>query len=396
MRSAADRSTVIDDVNRLSSAGGTNLYPAMAQALSALRSTPAKLKHAIILSDGISAPADFARLTADMAAERITVSAVAVGDQADRELLQTIAQQGGGRFYDCPDPRSVPEIFAQETVMASKSALEEEPFQPQQVRATSVLRGIDLGNLPLLLGYVVTRPKATSEVILVSEKGDPLLAWWRYGLGMSLAFTSDAKSRWAAEWLNWPDFSAFWAQSVRHVMRQSQQESGQLQVTRRDGVTQVTLELIDLNDAFINQAEVRLSVLRPTDHDQPQDIAMRQSAPGTYVAEFSSEQPGAYYLTVVARAGEQVKFQQAIGTFVGYADELRLRPVASELLRQVAERTGGLVDPTAQQVYSCPIMASSLAAGAERPEPLWRLLLVMALVLWLIDVALRRADWFGI
>ena len=68
----------------------------------------------------------------------------------------------------------------------------------------------------------MTRPKPTAEVILATESGDPLLAWWRYGLGMSVAFTSDAKARWAAEWLTWPQFGQFWAQVVRHALRKAE------------------------------------------------------------------------------------------------------------------------------------------------------------------------------
>ena len=58
-------------------------------------------------------------------------------------------------------------------------------FRPTVVRPTQVLSEIRLDEAPFLLGYVVTRPKPTAEVILATESGDPLLAWWRYGLGMT-------------------------------------------------------------------------------------------------------------------------------------------------------------------------------------------------------------------
>ena len=92
------------------------------------------------------------------------------------------------------DPAAVPQIFAKETVTASKSAIDEQPFIPQVVRATQAFAGLDLDAAPFLLGYVMTRPKPTSEVILATEKGDPLLVWWRYGLGMTVAFTSEDAS----------------------------------------------------------------------------------------------------------------------------------------------------------------------------------------------------------
>ena len=109
-------------------------------------------------------------------------------------MLEEIARIGGGRNYFADDPLTIPQIFAKETVAASKSAINEQPFMPQVVRPTKALAEIDFATAPFLLGYVVTRPKPTSEVILATESGDPLLTWWRYGLGMCVAFTSDAKT----------------------------------------------------------------------------------------------------------------------------------------------------------------------------------------------------------
>jgi hypothetical protein len=256
------------------------------------------------------------------------------------------------------------------------------------VRATAALRGIDLTALPLLLGHVVTRAKPTSEVILTNEKGDPILVWWRYGLGLALAFTSDAKARWATEWLTWPDFSAFWTQLLRHVMRQSQTDGGRLAVTHRAGTMRVTLELLDDDDAFVNRAQTRLSLLRPGGQQPVEEVIMRQTAPGTYTAELAGTAQGMHLLDVVSRTDERVRFRQTVGKYVGYPDELRLRRPDTALLKQIAAQSGGLVDPSAEQVFA------AAAEPPRRPAPLWRPLVSVALVLWVVDVALRRAAWF--
>jgi len=206
-----DKGFVLDRIASLEAGGGTVMAPAMEEAYETLKGAVAKLKHMIILTDGVSAPGDFEGIAQAMASDRITVSTVAMGADADQQLLEDIARIGNGRYYVADDPAQVPQIFAKETVTASKSAINEQPFTPSLVRPTQVLSEIALDDVPFLLGYVVTRPKATSEVILATEAGDPLLAWWRYGLGMSVAFTSDAKARWAAEWQSWPQFSQFWA-----------------------------------------------------------------------------------------------------------------------------------------------------------------------------------------
>ncbi|MCA9063757.1 MAG: VWA domain-containing protein, partial [Planctomycetaceae bacterium] len=180
VRPLTEKQQIIDQIATIRPDGGTSLFPALRQAYEALQSTAAKLKHVIVLTDGYSEPGDFDSLTAEMAAARITVTTVGIGD-ADRELLEGLAQTGRGRYYFTDDPDSIPQIFARETLAASQSAIQEEPFVPQLVRATSVLSGIDMDLAPLLMGYVRTRPRPDAETILVTESGDPLLAWWRHG-----------------------------------------------------------------------------------------------------------------------------------------------------------------------------------------------------------------------
>src|SRR5260370_6101146 len=120
-------------------------------------------------------------------------------------------------------------------VSVKKWAITEQPLNPTVPRPSQVIADIKFDDAPFLLGYVTTRPKPTSELILTTEKGDPLLAWWRYGLGMTVAFTSDAKSRWSAEWLSWPGYSKFWAQVVRQAMRKSDAQGLFGQTGQKDG-----------------------------------------------------------------------------------------------------------------------------------------------------------------
>ncbi|HUG67819.1 MAG TPA: VWA domain-containing protein, partial [Pirellulaceae bacterium] len=215
MQSANNKGKISDEIARIDAGGGTTMYPAMEMAFEMLLATTAKLKHVILLTDGVSSPGDFEGMAQQMVSAKMTVSTVAVGEGSDTALLETIARVGKGRYYFTTDAAQVPQIFAKETVTASKSAIDEQPFIPQVIRATHALKDLDIENAPFLLGYVMTRPKPTCEVILATEKGDPLLAWWRYGLGMTGAFTSDAKSRWAAEWMTWPEFGKFWTQVIR-------------------------------------------------------------------------------------------------------------------------------------------------------------------------------------
>jgi Ca-activated chloride channel family protein len=384
MQSASNTGKISDEISRIESGGGTSLFPAMQMAYEILSATNVKLRHIIILTDGQSNPGDFDGLIQRIAAARMTVSTVALGG-ADTELLERIARLGKGRYYLAEDPSQVPRIFARETVTASKSAIDEQPFLPQMIRTTRALAELDLESAPFLLGYVTTQPKPTSEVILATEKGDPLLAWWRYGLGMSAAFTSDAKSRWAAEWLTWPGYGKFWTQVVRQIMRKTQSNGLQTSIHQHGGQTEVVLNAVDDRGAFLNGAAAELTLIDP--RLRRTRITLQQTAPGQYSTTFASDQPGAYHLEIALTQAGEVRSRQSRGLIAGYPEELRIQPPNESLLKEIARVSGGQFNPSPESVFD------RQNEMATRYRPLWPWLLSAAGLLLVLDVALRRVEF---
>lgn len=380
-----DKGFVLDRIAGLEAGGGTSMAPAMEEAYDTLKVAVAKLKHVIVLTDGISSPGDFEGIAQAMSADRITVSTVAMGGDADQNLLEEIARIGKGRSYVADDPAQVPQIFAKETVTASKSAINEQPFSPAVVRPTQVLSELKIEEAPFLLGYVITRPKPTAEVILATEAGDPLLAWWRYGLGMSVAFTSDAKARWAAEWITWPQFGQFWAQVVRHALRKSEARGSLVQIERSGRRAIVSIDAIEQpTGKFLNGATTELTLVDPALGTRK--IAMPQVAPGRYQAEVDTSRQGTYQLMFSQTKDSQLLGRQTRGLAIGYPDELRLRPTDDELLKSIAATTGGRFDAPPEAAFAPPEWT------APRAVPLWPYLAVAAAFLFVLDVALRRVD----
>lgn len=384
VRPSTQKGMILDRIASITAGGGTTLHPAMEEAFRALQNTDARLKHVIILTDGYSTPGDFQSLTQDMAAAGITVSTVGIGD-VDQTLLETISELGGGRYYFTDDPAAIPQIFAKETIKASKSAIKEEPFLPVVARATSVLQNIDLDEAPFLLGYVATRPKPTSEVILTTESDDPLLAWWRYGLGMSVAFTSDVHSRWAGEWLTWPGYNRFWAQVMRHAMRKSESEGFFIDIQPLGNRQQVVVDSSQDNGRFLNDAQTELTIVRPD--LQTDTVQLQQSAPGRYSGLIDTDQPGPWHFQIRQSLDGETVFQQTRGVVAGYSAELRIAQPNRRLLQQLAAVTGGRFEPQPEQVFE-----PQPGRTVRRVRVLWPWLLSVALGLFVLDVVLRRLD----
>ncbi len=384
MHDASDKAFISNQVGTITASGGTNLYPALQQAYFALTETTAKLKHVIVLSDGHSTPGDWYGIANSMHSERITISTVGIGSGADMNMLGDLAKWGGGREYFTQDPYNVPQIFAKETVTASKSAIIDQPFIPQRIKPTQVLSGIDLDLAPFLLGYVATQPRPTAEIFLVSDRGDPVMASWQYGLGKVVAFTSDAKARWASDWLEWPGYGKFWTQLVRDTMRKTTLSNFQAEITKDKGIAHLAIDALSENGEFLNELDSDISLIGPD--LKKKNLAISQTAPGKYELEFPTKEIGPYFLNIMQKQSGDIVNTQVTGTVVSYPEEYLVSNANEPLLTQLSSVSGGKYSITAEDAFRPP----------ENPVVLrihlWRPFLIAALLLLLIDIALRRID----
>jgi Mg-chelatase subunit ChlD/uncharacterized membrane protein len=375
-----------DRINRIEASGGTEIYPALELGYRAIRGVNARFKHIVLLTDGRSlSAADYERLVQQMKQERITLSTIAIGSDADTELLQNLAHWGEGRYYYVDRARDIPKVTTRETRIASGSPVVEGTIPPQLVGTSAVLKGFAPAQLPPLRGYVVSSPREGAQILLASDRGDPLLAHWQYGLGRVVAWLSDAKSTgWASAWVSWPEFRRFWAQVVRWALPAPADPNIQPQVTVEGTMVTVRADVVEDDGSFKDLADLRVDVVGPglREADRP----LRQVAPGRYEWSTTVEQPGVYAVQVTLRErGREVR-QELTGFVVGYPAEYRRFGVDQGLLGRLVAMTGGrlLTDPQAA------LAPEGLRAQGQEWAPLWGALLALALCLFPVEIALRR------
>src|SRR5438874_7163613 len=276
--------------------------------------------------------------------DRITVSTVLIAGHAGPDTMISIAEQGHGRFYDVRSPDQLPQIFIKEAAVILKSAIYEEPFKPQQVASSEVLRGIAANEYPQLRGYVATSSKPRAETPLLTDKGDPLLAHWQYGLGRAVAFTSDAKSRWAKLWLNWDKYRQFWSQIGQWSLRRVENADFTTEVTVDKGEGLINVEALDNQGDYQNFLNLQTIVVSPK--GERQTVRLEQTGPGHYEARFPTKEVGAYLLNLMDLKEGQVRGSQVVGASVNYSPEFNEPEPNFNLLRRVAESGGGkILDP---------------------------------------------------
>ncbi len=381
-------------VGALRPGGGTNIYQGVLAADQMLRNDPSQLKHIILLTDGGADPAGI-EATVDRMYQNYgnTTSVVAVGQDYAPWLTQ-VALAGRGQFHLAYDVSTIPAIFTAETLLATRSYIFEEDFFPTLTARHPIMDGID--SAPLLRGYIATTDKETATVILRGPEDDPILATWQYGLGRSVAFLSDASSRWAENWLTWNGYSDFWNQAVRWSIVEGNTSNIEARVIERGEQAVLVVDVRDNQGNFLNG--LRLDAAVTNTQLETNSLVLQQTAPGRYEAIFTPENEGAYFVTVAGRTPEETSTSpmqsvlQTTGWVLSYSAEYRVDEASGtgqsnpfELLRTLAEITGG------SSLREKPANAFLHDLNQERAaQPVWQYLILTALLLLPLDIGIRR------
>jgi hypothetical protein len=363
--------------------GGITIFSALQEAARIIRGSDNAVRHIITITDGSDtveqegAP----ELVADLRAEGVTLSSIAVGGGSDVPFLEDIVQRGDGRFFLTNRAGEIPDILVDETQATIQPLVIEGEFAPVRHGSHALLRGIE--SMPPLYGYVATAPKDSARVLLSSERGDPLLAVWRYGLGHSLAWTPDMRGQWAREFVRWSDYQQVASRMVAWLLPEPD--------TQR-----MTLETRVIDNQLTLAARVRTATGAPAtglrvvgrmvaSDGISIDVTLREVAPGSYRLALQEAQAGVYMVQLMASDAEgEPQASVTGGAAVPFSREYRTGAANPALLAALADLTGGRVEPPPAAVYADTGQQTGLVH-----EP-GLLLVWLALLLLPLDVAIRR------
>jgi uncharacterized membrane protein len=391
-------------IDRLASGGGTNMEPAVRRGYEALRRVNASVKHMIVLTDGQTNGSGYAELAARMRREGISTTAVAVGTDAARSLLQDIATRGGGKYYQALNPRALPRIFTHETRRVVRPLILEEPrgLTPQVALHHDILAGID-GPLPPITGFVMTTVKENPlvEVPLLAPRPDhpnnAVLATWTFGLGRTVALTTDAGQRWASAWSVWPGRDKLLVQMIRYAMRPIADDGQYTLATEwEDGRLRVVVQALSDAGGAIGGLTIDGSVVRD-DGAQEAELRLQQAGPGRYVGEVPLDSSGTHLIAV--RPGPRQPVLRT-GVNVPYSPEFRdlesneALLVSLAAMRPAGGKSGEIIRlPDNRQDWSRwagPNIFRRDLPRARTLTSIWPAVVLVAAGIFLCDVTNRR------
>lgn len=385
------RETIDEGVASLRPFGETRIVPALEEAAKALRLSDKPLKHIILFTDGFTSELEqesglgagtgarsLVRAVRDLAAEGITVSVVGTGEGAISGL-EEVAEVGLGRYYPGRDLNEIPEIFVKEARLAARSFINEGTFFPTVTSTSEAVR--NLASSPALLGYIGTSAKPTADVQLrVGQLADPLLASWRIGLGKTTVWTSDGGERWAVDWASWGGFANFWSSVVRETFPLSGSEGEQVSARITDELMTIKLEGADGWPAGTD-VEARISYPDGTS----EQLRLERVSDFEFQAVVAARQGGTYAVGVGVDSGDGSPLVMSAIASRSFAAEFLPGDSEPDLMASISTSTGGRGEITPAQVFD----PEGLEEGVTEKAFRWLFVLVAAL-LWPIDVALRR------
>ena len=388
--SDADKANIKSLINNVPIGNGTSIFPAVDEAARTIEQVSAPSKHLVLLTDGLDNSNErYEPIINGLQAAGVTLSTIGIGSDADKDLLTLLAKLGQGRYYFTEQPQNIPKIMFRELDLALKEATVEGQVRPHILSESPLLRGLAPQDIPLLGGYDITTSKPDAVLALVSDKGDPLLAHWNYGLGRVVAFTSDVNVDWAAEWLRWNDFPSFWSDAVRWSMsspvnRQLQPSVTIAQDASGNNVAHLSAESLNPDSSFNDLANITAALRTPS--GVVTNTLLEQTAPGRYEADVPLAQTGSYQ-AIFQRDGDN-SISETAGFTVQPGEELLHAGSNDTLLQKIAGARGYLGDDPA-----AALDRKGLAGAAPQLQPLWEYFVAPALVLLLASVALRRIDF---
>jgi Ca-activated chloride channel family protein len=362
--------------------GTTNIFSGLDQAVRSLEKATATRRHIILLTDGWSRSGEYDRIIARMKAAGITLSTVGAGGGAN-PFLEQLAKQGGGRFYAAANVSSIPDIFLKETQQVAGQQIIEEQFFPIQAGGSPIIRGFNDG-FPQLLGYNGTTIKSAAQLVLVSPRDDPLLAQWQYGLGRSVAWTSDSTGRWAKNWVAWPGFTKFFSQLVGWTFPGEETGGIEASFETLGGQTRLHVQSVESDGSPRDFYSTMATVVGPD--LQPVQVMLDQVAPGVYEKDLGEIESGAYAVRISQTRPGAAALGRTVGLVEPVAAEYRLLGVNKPFLAALRSATGGREIALATDPWIHDLRLTSSFTE------LWPWLLILALLLWPLDIALRRVS----
>ena len=393
-------SKIVDAIEGVVGGGGTILADSLEVAGRKLRALSAvERRHIIIVTDGEFGDPDSTRYEDAMkenAKHGITTSIIgiqcSVGVQSKMKLiLEQFAGVSKENFHAVNDITSIGTVMRKDLEVPEIKEVNYETFQPTITVTNSVTFGVNPADVPTLDGFYGVKLKEGAQAVLMGEY-TPVYAQWTYGKGRVGTFACDLNGIWS---------SAF----VDNAVGQTLINNIVYTLFPTESIHAPDIELEAEGDNYLTN----LSVF--TDLEEGQYVEVTITSPAkqgesqgliqTIVANanesysrmsFVVKETGIHEIKAVKKdaEGNQVGAETKIYKALSYSQEYNAftdPEVAKALAQQLAADGKGQIITDPWQVFENAVKYIHHVIDPRI------VLIIIALVLFLLDVAVRKFKW---
>ena len=393
LQSAANKITIDRAIGRMQAIGGTVMMPAIEEAYYGLKNVDTRYKHILVITDAGVETSDYESMLRQITRDGINISTVLVGAQAHNQLLIDLASWGKGRFYSVVDRYTLPEVILKQPTTMKLPAYKTGAFGVHSRGGSGWWSDVDRGSMPALDGYVETTLRDGAEVLMeIDGSGDPLLATWRYGLGRVTALMTEPVGEGTRGWSDWTDYGRVLARVVSRTADDSRLFD--YEITRGDH--EVTITAIRTSRDLSQFPE---AVLLDAESQPAGQVVFRQDAPARFTASLAADPAEPVRVLATARSATASQLNGQPTRLISparddVAPEHQVDPSRGLDLAGLADATAGsYTDPdqlAAGELMSAGWTSPEIPGGSLTARRLWPALQVLALLLYIAEVAYRR------
>jgi len=409
MRPASDAGGLAKALERMVPKGGTDLLAGLELAARLLKEVEAEARHIVLLSDGEptrrveQALAELSVVAAGIKASGGTLDVVGISPSDEHAtLLASAAKAGGGRLYLETRPERLRDHFRRIILSQTREYVRTEAFTPRPSAEHPVTKA--LGAPPALAARnrVSPLPGSTDIWSVPGQTPEPVLSVCSRGMGRSAVLATGLYDGWAGDLAAWPERANLLGRLVEWLEGEASEHSASARLTETEHGRRLEVTVRDKAGETLDGARITAK-LDSGAWSSPVRARLVQTGLGTYASE--SDLPAAPPAPPTLRAPEAVRVTLRLRTEEGEDAGLLARTTLKTLppveitrlgadrvlLGRLAATTGGAGSTLAEspEEIASEIRRLSEAASAEAVEPLAGALALSALVLFLLELALR-------
>ena len=393
-------SKILDAIEGIKGSGSTNLTDSLQAAGRKLRALSAvERRHIIIVTDGEFTdpdPTTYEQAMVENAKHGITTSIVGIQCSAGvQSKMKLILEQFAGvtkeHFHAVDNIASIGTVMRKDLEVPEIKEVNYKPFQPAITATNSVTYGVNPSDVPMLDGFYGVKLKEGAQAPLMGEY-TPVYAQWTYGKGRVGTFACDLNGTWS---------SAFIDNAVGHTLINNIIYA--LFPTEDIHAPEIEMEADGDNyltnlSIFTDLEEgqyVEISITSPPLPGETQGVVQvfAANANETYSRmSFVVKDTGIHEIKAVKRdaEGNQVGAESVIYKALSYSQEYNAftdPEVAKALSEQLAADGKGMIVTDPWQVFENAVKYIHHVIDPRI------VLIIIALVLFLLDVAVRKFKW---